>query len=56
MDIISLIKGLRKFGSFFTNNIKPKNTKELFELILKIVKKVYNKIIPDSIKYRKINK
>jgi len=36
------------------NNItKPRNTKELFEIILEIVTEKYNKIVPDNVKFRK---
>ena len=40
-------------NDLLNNTIKPRNTKELFELILLIVTDMYNKIIPASIKYRK---
>ena len=40
-------------NDLLNNTIKPRNTKELFELILMIVTETYNKIISDSIKYRK---
>ena len=40
-------------NDLLNNTIKPRNTKELFELILLIVTEMYNKIIPASIKYRK---
>lgn len=47
------IKEVPYMNDLLNNNIKPKNTKELFELILTIVKEIYNKIISDNIKYRK---
>lgn len=40
-------------NDLLNNTIKPRNTKELFELILMIVSETYNKIISDNIKYRK---
>ena len=47
------IKEVPYMNDLLNNNIKPKNTKELFEFILMIVTETYNKIISDSIKYRK---
>ena len=40
-------------NDLLNNTIKPKNTKELFELILTIVIEIYDKIVPEDIKYRK---
>ena len=51
--ICYIIKGVPYMNDLLNNNIKPKNTKELFEFILMIVTETYNKIISDSIKYRK---
>ena len=42
-------------NDLLNNTIKPKNTKELFELILTIVIEMYNKIVPEDVKYRKFN-
>ena len=35
------------------NNTKPKNTKELFNIFLKITEKLYNIVAPNSVKFRK---
>ena len=35
------------------NIIKPKNVEELFKIILEIITRLYEKYIPDEVKYRK---
>ena len=35
------------------NNTKYKNIKELFEMILKIIEKVYDKVVPKTVSKRK---
>ena len=35
------------------NNTKPQNIKELFEMILKIIEKIYDAVVPKSISERK---
>ena len=40
-------------NDLLNNNTKPKNTKELFELILKIVTELYNKVVDKQVKDRK---
>ena len=35
------------------NITKPKNVEELFKIILEIITRLYEKYIPDEVKYRK---
>ena len=37
-------------NDLLNNIIKPKNTKELFKIILKIISDLYNKVVPQAIK------
>lgn len=47
------IKEVPYMNDLLNNITKPKNTKELFEIILKIISDLYNKVVPQTIKNRK---
>lgn len=47
------IKEVPYMNDLLNNIIKPKNTKELFEIIFKIISELYNKVVPQTIKNRK---
>lgn len=47
------IKEVPYMNDLFNNNIKPKNTEELYYTILKIVTNLYDKVVNEKIKNRK---
>ena len=47
------IKEVPYMNDLLNNNIKPKNTKELFDLILKKITELYNNVVAEEVRNRK---
>ena len=48
------IKKVPYMNDLFNNNIKPKNTEELYYTILKIVTNLYDEVVNEKVKTEKI--